>query len=95
KVCQPEMVFRKNSVNLIANLTASSVNFFQDTSVFFGKTSRQRFGFSRKTIVKSFVFQAVPAQYKNEVRAKRAEEYSSANCPKQVKASFHNMLPVP
>ncbi|KGN99783.1 hypothetical protein HR11_06140 [Porphyromonas macacae] len=27
------MVFRKNSVNLIANLTASSVNFFQYTSV--------------------------------------------------------------
>uniref|UniRef100_UPI000568A9EC hypothetical protein n=1 Tax=Porphyromonas macacae TaxID=28115 RepID=UPI000568A9EC len=32
KVCQPEMVFRKNSVNLIPNLTASSVNFFQYTS---------------------------------------------------------------
>ncbi len=66
-----------------------------ENNLFFGKTSRQRFGFSHKTIVKSFVFQAVPAQYKNDVRAKRAEEYSSANCPKQVKASFHNMLPVP
>ncbi|SUB78694.1 Uncharacterised protein [Porphyromonas macacae] len=35
KECQPEMGFRKNSVNLITNLTTPSINFFQYTSVFF------------------------------------------------------------